>query len=218
MYLIQVGLSILCNLLQGSSNVAYFLNTVCDQIVSSFTTSMDPKIRILSTSVLSYLEPKHKLDYHLELKNEDAKLMIDLVLDSISKYDIIFHPVPMLRSLHMIVNISESNARQFISHGLLTVISKVIETCDNTLQSELILILWTLASYSTFVEEIKSEVNLLSVVSSLKDKDDHLLSTASLCALWNINEESRGMSNYSMGFNYLREINEFSNDYTHCYN
>ena len=202
MYLIQVGLSILCNLLQGSSNVAYFLNTVCDQIVSSFTTSMDPKIRILSTSVLSYLEPKLKLDYHLELKNEDANLMIDFVIDSISRYDIIFHPIPMLRSLHRIVNISESNARQFISHGLLTAISEVIETCDNTLQRELILILWTLASYSTFVEEIKSDVNLLSVVSSLKDKDDHLLSTASLCALWNINEESRGMSNYSMGLNY----------------
>ncbi len=198
MDLIQVALSILCNLLQVSSYVAYFFNTVCDQIVSSFTTSTDPKIRILSTSVLSYLGPKLKLDYHLELKNEDVKLMIDLVINSISKYSIIIHPVPMLRSLHMIMKISESNARQFISHGLIAMISEIIETCDNILLRELVLILWTLASYSTFVEEIKSEVNLLRVVSSLKDKDDDLLSTASVCALWDIDEESRGMCNYCM--------------------
>ncbi len=198
MDLIQVALSILCNLLQVSSYVAYFLNTVCDQIVSSFTTSTDPKIRILSTSVLSYLGPKLKLDYHLELKNEDVKLMIDLVINSISKYSIIIHPVPMLRSLHMIMKISESNARQFISHGLIAMISEIIETCDNILLRELVLILWTLASYSTFVEEIKSEVNLLRVVSSLKEKDDDLLSTASVCALWDIDEESRGMCNYCM--------------------
>ena len=200
-YLIQLALSILCNLLQVSSNVAYFLNTVCDQIVRGFTTSMDPKIRILSTSILSYLEPKLKLDYHLELKNEDVKLMLSLVLNTISKYSIIIHPVPMLRSLHVIMKISASNAKQFVSHRLLAIISEIIETSDKIMQRELVLILWTLASYPTFVEMIKSEVNLLGIVSSLKDRGDPILSTASMCALWETNEESRGMCSYHMAFN-----------------
>lgn len=199
-YLIQLGLSILCNLLQVPSNVAYFFNTVCNQIVSGFTTSMDPKIRILSTSVLSYLEPKLKLDYYLELKNEDAKLMISLVLNTISEYSIIIHPVPMLRSLHMIMKISESIARQFVSCGLMAMISKIIGTSDKIMQRELVLILWTLASYPTFVEMIKSEVNLLGIVSSLKNGDDQVLSTASMSALWEINEESRGMCKLSHDF------------------
>lgn len=193
-YLIQLALSILCNLLQVPSNVAYFMNTVCDQIVSCFTTSTDPKIRILSTSILCYLEPKLTSDYHLELKNEDVKLMISLVQSSISEYSIIFHPVPLLRSLHMVMKISENNVKKFISQGIMPMISKLIATCDSIIQEMIILSLWTLASHSTFVETVKFDVDLLRVVDSLKASDDHNLATASLCALWDIDEHSRGTS------------------------
>lgn len=190
-YLIQLALSILCNLLQVPANVAYFMNTTCDRIVQCYTNSTDPKIRILSASILCYLEPKFTLNqYHLELKNEDVKFMIDLVLTSISEYSIIFYLFPLLRALHMIVKISESNAQKFISQGLVSIFSKLIATSDSVIQSEVILILWTLALYST--EMIKSEINLLQIVESLKGSDDHRLATASMCTLWDINEQLKG--------------------------
>lgn len=194
-FLIQLTLSILCNLLQVPSNVAYFTNTVCDQIVNVFITSTDAKIRILSTSILSYLVPRLKLEYHLELRNEDIKLMIDLILSSISDYSIIIHPVPLLRSLNMIMKLSESNVKQFMSQGLMSLICKLVEINDSIIQREIILILWTVASCSTFKETIKSEVNLFKVLSRLKASDDYHLATASLCALWDMIEESRGMYN-----------------------
>lgn len=133
-YLIQLALSILCNLLQVPANVAYFMNTVCDRIVRNFTNSADYKIRILSTSILCYLEPKLTLDrYHLDLKNKDVRFMIDLVITSISDFSIIFHPIALLRALHMVVKVSESNAQKFISQGLLSVLSELIASYDKLL-------------------------------------------------------------------------------------
>lgn len=194
MYLIQLALSILCNLLQLPANVGYFMNTVCDRIVRSFTNSSDHKVRILSTSVLCYLEPKLELDRgHLELKNNDAKFMIDMVLTSILKCDIMFFdPIALLRALHMIMKISESNAQKFISQGLMSVLFELITTNDNVIQREVILILWTLASYSTFIAIIKSESNLLELVDILKGSDDPNLATVSMCALWDINQQEKG--------------------------
>ena len=189
-YLIQLALSILCNLLQVPSNVAYFMNTICDQIVSCFATSMDPKIRILSASILCYLEPNLTLDSHLQLKSKDVELMISLVQGSISEYNIIFHPAPLLRSLQMVMK-TENNAKKFISQGIISIF-KLIATCDSNIQREMIMSLWTLASYSPFIETVKSDVDLLRVVNSLKASDDHNLAAASLCALWDIDEDSRG--------------------------
>lgn len=191
-YLIQLGLSILCNLLQVPSNVAYFMNTVCDQIVSYFVTSTDPKIRILSTSILCHLEPKLPSDFQLKMQDGDVKLMISLVPLSTTENSIMFHPVSLLASLRKIVKISESAAKKLISQGLASVISKLLANSNSILQREMILLLWAIASYSSLVEIIKSEVEMLAVVSSLKGSDDHQLATASMCALWEISEQSKG--------------------------
>lgn len=170
------------------------MNTVCDQIVGYFTTSTDPKIQILSTSILCYLAPKLPPDIQLEMETTTVKLMLDLVPDSIAHEGIIFHPAPLLASLCMITKFSETNAKKFISQGLLSMISKIIANCDVILQREIVLILWTLASYSAFQEAIKLEVDLLGIVHSFADSDDHQLATASMCALWDINELPKGNS------------------------
>lgn len=186
--MVQLTLSILCNLLQVPANVAYFMNTECNRIVRYFTKSNDLKTRILSISVLCYLESKFTLDrYHLEIKNDDVKFMIDLVLTSISECSIILRPVSLLRALHVIVKISETNGQMFISQGLIPVISGLIETHDSAVRKEVILILWTVASYSTF----RSEFDLCRIVDSLKGGQ---LDTANICALWDISEQSKGIS------------------------
>ena len=186
-YLVQLALSILCNLLQVPANVAYFRNTECDKIVEYFTNSTDPKSKILSTSVLCYLEPKSVLHWHhLELKEECVKFMVDLVLDSISGSNLITL-VSLLRALHAIVKISEINGRKFISQGFLSIIFDLMATHNNIVQNEVILILCTMASYST----IKSDINLRRIMDSLKGSD-LVSTTASICALWDIDERSKG--------------------------
>ena len=184
-YLVQLTLSILCNLLQVPANVAYFMNTECDRIVQFFTKSNDSKTRILSISVLCYLESKFTLDrHHLEIKRDDIRFMIDLIQTSISECSAILRPVSLLRALHVIVKISETNGQRIISQGLMPVISGLVESHDRAVQKEVILILWAVASYST------SEFDLSRIVDSLKSG---LLVTANKCALWDISEQSKGM-------------------------
>lgn len=193
-YLIQLALSILFNLLQVPINIAYFMNTLCNKIVRNFINSTDAKIRILSTSILCYLEPRLALDqYHLDLKNKDVEFMIDLVVTSVSEFSIIFHPVALLRALHTIIKLSEITAQKFVSQGLVPVLSKLIAVCDCAIQKEVILILWMLASYSTCMTTIKSESNLLKLIGSFHTHDDPHLVTAHMCALWDINEQLKGM-------------------------
>lgn len=192
-------LSILCNLLQVPVNVAYFMNTACDKIVQYFVNSTDPKTRILSVSILCYLEPRSILNQDLlELRSEDVKFMVDLVLASISEGSSFLRPVSLLRALHAIVKISETNGQKFISQGLMSVTTSLVAECDSDIQKEVTLILWTLASYST----LKPEINLHRVVDNLKGSH---LATLCTCAL---NEQSKERGMWPLMLSYLSpEVN-----------
>ena len=185
--MVQLLLSILCNLLQVPVNIAYFITTECDKIVQYFSKSTDLKTRILSVCILCYLKVRLTVDRsHLEVTNEDAEFMVNLILASISEGGISLRPISLLRALHAVVKVSETNACKFISGGLVSIISDLVATCDKDIQKEVLLILWTVASYSS----LKSEVNLSDIVNSLEDNYD--LTTLSMCALWDINEQSQG--------------------------
>lgn len=192
-YLIQLALSILCNLLQVPSNIAYCMNTICDRIIQCFINSTDPKIRILSTSILCYLEPKVDKKCNLELSDGDVKLMIDLVQNSLSESSVFLHSVSVLKAVHVITKNSESNAQRFVSKGLMLLFPKLITICDSSIQVEAILILWTLASYSSILESVKNNTDTLEIVESLKDSKDSDLATACACSLWDIKEEAKGI-------------------------
>lgn len=189
--MIQLALSILCNLLQVPANVAYFMNTVCDLIVQNFTNSTFPKIRILSTSILCYL--KEKVDEcYLELSEKDVKIIIDMVLSSLSDPTAFLRSITLIKTMHVIVKSSELNAQKFISQGLLSAISQILSFDDFNVQEEILLLLWTLASHPNLVNNIKHEDSLIKSAESFKVSGIHNLATASMCALWDIEEQEKG--------------------------
>ena len=188
MHLILVALSTLCNCLQVSTNVSYCMNTICDTVIRCFVTSTHPLVHLYAIVIIAYLErklTKEEHDSYCKLKSNDIKTMLDLLAQSSTLYLSI---TSLLKALQVLLSVDQDNITQFLSEGLLTVLSDILVSSDCPIMNEVLMTVWLIATNHTSVISIKTNSKFIKSLNNLKDSDDYNVSLILSCLLWDIGE------------------------------
>ena len=190
MLLTQLALCVLSECLQIPSNVPFYMKTDCDKIVQCFINSTDSDIRIYSVIILSYLTSKLLVSqrHQLRFTSNDVLTVLDELSSSLSA-DRFSSSISLLRDLQSVVLADQKNAEAFISHGILSTISKPLASFDSSVQKEAILLVWKLASIPIFTEKVKHHADLIQSLQGLQGSSNPNIALASSCLLWDITGE-----------------------------
>ncbi|XP_014769431.1 uncharacterized protein LOC106868605 isoform X1 [Octopus bimaculoides] len=188
-YIIKASLSILHNIARNPSIKHYFKEQKTSEVIQTFISSKDEMFKVLSMMTMAYIVEEEDNQTLIEETGSILCMLqwLDKALDCNKRRYKGFTPYEIVQGLEKLA-VTDSNKLKIVDGGILSMLSRMLQFDDVREQCSAARILWTLMFDENVRERlINDEQALVTLLESLKDNKDKLVSANVKGVLWLLN-------------------------------
>ncbi|GAB1603875.1 uncharacterized protein LOC106868605 isoform X1 [Argonauta hians] len=188
-YIIKASLSILHNIARNSSIKHYFKEQKTSEVIQTFISSKDEMFKVLSMMTNAYIVEEEDNQALIEETGSISCMLqwLDKALDCNKRRYKGFTPYEIVQGLEKLA-VTDFNKSKIMDGGVLPMLSRMLQHDEVREQCSAARILWTLLFDETVRERmVNEEQELVTLLESLKEHKDKMVSANVRGVLWLIN-------------------------------